>query len=363
MWIIFTIPVVTLLSFIRDYQYLAPTSTFGILALCLAVIFTCYDIQAHETPQDIFELPLLEMQSFPLFIGNACFLYLVPTAMLPLVQSLCLPAAVQNFSEAQSVKHAREILDCFSFIFCLSLTMVTFLNIPFMVYCYAAFSTRTKENILENLSGGPFSDAVKVFLCLDLLFTAALFLFPVTEELDLVLFGSKLPNHTSNEDGNSQNTPDEGRNEVQLNGQGDNFLSNYWKGNIVRALFITMISLIATEIPYFGLITGLSGSFGANILTFIVPPYLYFKVKDRAGYWRALGGFHEHSQIQFQLGNDQNCDGHVVDVNGQANTTKRLYLMLEVMGLQLLFILGVFILIVSSKAYLSEIGARNQSSQ
>ena len=76
------------LSFIRQYSLLAFTSTLGFSAAIIAIVFTTYDGASRQTIGPMRDYPQFRADTFPLFMGNAAFLYLLPTVMLPMQQSL-----------------------------------------------------------------------------------------------------------------------------------------------------------------------------------------------------------------------------------------------------------------------------------
>jgi amino acid permease len=105
---------------------------------------------------------------------------------------------------------------------------------------------------------GVVSTLVRIFLSVDLLFTYALFMFPVSESLEKELFkGEQF-----------------GTVKVEI------------KRNILRAILVGATAAIALEIPYFSLLTGLTGGVGNNLLGFILPPIFYLKLQQRRDYWK-----------------------------------------------------------------------------
>merc|ERR1719210_3236467 len=79
---------VTVLSWVRTYRLLAYTSFFGIMALVFALVVQCIDVfQQDFVPVSELE-PFVRVDTYGKFLGNAGFLYLISTAILPLEQSM-----------------------------------------------------------------------------------------------------------------------------------------------------------------------------------------------------------------------------------------------------------------------------------
>ena len=115
-----SIVLVWIMSCIRNVRNLRFTSAFGILALFCAVAFATYDGAALETaPRIAFtDLPLLRLDTYPLFLGNAAFLYLISTAVLPISQQMKKP---EKFHRS----------------FTASAAIVTVLNVSFGIFAWA----------------------------------------------------------------------------------------------------------------------------------------------------------------------------------------------------------------------------------
>jgi amino acid permease len=238
-----TMPITIALSCLPSLKYLAPTSLLGICALVISVLFVVIDGCSHTTVFGMIitlcSLPMVRVSTFPLFLGNAGFLYLIGTAVLPVAQNMKNPS---KFGEA----------------FNSSIIFVTVLNVAFGFVALAAYGdctedgqTCTQQNITDNLHPGFLSTCVKVALCVDLIFTGVLFLVPLSEALERE-FGI--------DDGDS-------------------------KRYIIRAAVPCAIAVVAKIIPFFSLLTGLSGGFGGNLLGFILPPLFYYEIRSQEGHW------------------------------------------------------------------------------
>jgi len=260
LWVLLVFPPLVATSCIRRMNNLRFTSAFGTMALVAAVAVTTYDAAVNEPDrnENLLELPLVELDTFPLFIGNIGFLYLISTAILPIAQSMHEPA---RFDSA----------------FTASVVFVTILNLSFGIFAWYRFGGSAckiddhhvgaalgcvQSNVLKNLEPGVVTRAVKALVVVDIINTCAIFTFPMNEALTGALLG-------------------EGTGRL-----------HYWKGNALRAIVIASISAIAYFLPFFPLLTGLTGGLGNNILGLILPPVFYFRLQLKRGYWkRSLGSY------------------------------------------------------------------------
>ena len=234
-----TLPIITLLSWLRAYRFLAPTSIFGVLALFTAVVLVLVDGFMTETIQPIETYPLIRVSTIPFYLGNAAFVYLIHVVILPTEQSM------------QKRKHFPKAVAA-------SVGLVTVLNVIFAMLAYFLFGENTQGNVIENLQPGVRQIIVKVALTIDLLATSALFLFPLFELLEMAIF--KVQNYGT------------------------------WKVEILRNVLRTVIVCIACGlailIPCFSLVTGLSGGFGNAILGLILPPIFFLRLSYKRGRFR-----------------------------------------------------------------------------
>jgi len=224
-----TLLVVGLMTLINRLNHLAFASAFGILALVLAVGVATYRAsEPREAAISFSDMPLLG-DSFGLFLGNAAFLYLISTAILPLRQDT---RKAGTFGSALNI----------------SIVIVTVLNVFFGLYGWSRFGDTLKGNIIDNLGDDSLDTVVKIFLCIDLVFTSVIFLYPVCQAIESE-FGS--------------------------------YLNNVYKRSTARLSFTVSVAVVAYLCPSFSLLTGLTGGFGNNILGFVLPPLFYYRLKQR----------------------------------------------------------------------------------
>ncbi len=266
-WLLIMLPIISLLSWIRRVSTLAFTSTAGVIALVVAVAVCTVDAALHGHNVTIDwdgsgandTMPLLRLSTYPLFLGNAGYLYLISTAILPVSQSMRKP---EEFGKA----------------FLPSIAFVTVVNVAFGLYVAARYGghvcspgdNRTPaeldcvlDNVLGNMAPGILTTLVKWALVVDLIFTTIVFLFPINEAIEQALlapWAKKLP------------VPAPG-------------VLNFWASprtwvvNSLRVVVAIAIAGVALGVPFFSLLTGLTGGFGNNILGFILPPAFYARLR------------------------------------------------------------------------------------
>lgn len=254
-WTIITVCILVPFSWFRNFKFLAPTSLFGIVALLFALIIVTVDAAAqagsyNTTAEEHFvhqikEIPLFRGDTYFLFLGNAAFLYLSATPMLPLEQGMA---------------DRRK----FFWPFVMTVVSVSVIAISFSFFAWIGFGDCKIKNtttnhidhcvdseIIRNLPNNKWTThVVKVSLSVSLVFTLIVYLFPFSEALEAEVFDkSKFGTATVE-----------------------------FKRNVLRFFVILAIAGTATGIPNFYYLTGLSGGFGNNILSFILPPMIYWRL-------------------------------------------------------------------------------------
>jgi len=271
-WVLIILPLIIILSWVRYVATFAWTSSFGVLALVAAVIVATIDAAQHGKNVTIdwdgsdlgsnSSMSLLRIDTYPLFLGNAGYLYLISTCILPVAQSMAKP---KEFGRA----------------FVPSVIFVTVVNIAFGLYTAVRYGghvcpdhyneTNTtlincvEPNVLSNMLPGIAEKVVKWLLVIDLVFTTIVFLFPINEAIEQALL-KRLPH------------PKPGFSNFWLS-------RRTWAVNGLRALVAVGIAAVALGVPFFSLLTGLTGGFGNNILGFILPPMFYYKLRG-SEYWK-----------------------------------------------------------------------------
>ena len=239
------IPII-FLSWMRSYRFLVPTSQLGLVALIFALIVTMYDAGSEFNTNTIKnEIRIYDIKHFPLFLGNAAFLYLISSVILPVEQGM-------RKRPRYRVTHGYIVALNWAMV------IVTVLNIIFAEFSYLSFGNNVCGNVIDNLDHGWLKSIVAILLCIDLFFTYALFLFPISESLEKTIF-----------DENKF-----GQRKIEI------------ERNIIRGILVFSTCGIALLVPNFQQLTGLTGAFGNNVLGLILPPLMYFKLTSQNGPWK-----------------------------------------------------------------------------
>jgi amino acid permease len=449
-WTVIVLPVVIGLSLIRQYSLLACTSVLGLSAAIIAIVFTIYDAASYQTIAPMSEYPQWRVDTYPLFMGNAAFLYLLPTVVLPLHQSMCQMDLAQQghpaqrskarsprtkkkdkkrydtiggredeeeeeeeeeregriivrtgdvmedteegneYDEEEGDEYKMDQIRRFEGIFKASVIFVTCINIPFALFAYLCYGEKTADNVIENLQPGVVTNAVKVLLCIDLLFTGVLFLFPVTEGLDREFFTDKqlgiaspLQEDLKEQEGDggggggggggygtsprSSPATDDGSDALHAMAPKEREHGGGWlvecQRNTLRAVLVIMTAVVSKAIPYFGLITGLSGALGNNLLGLIVPPLVYIKLQHRVHHWDPLAVlfpcfpcFEQPSPLPSKEADEH--DSPMQRDTKQATTTTAWWRLVDLSLALATMLFGITFLIMSTSKYAEELANR-----
>ncbi|ESP02144.1 hypothetical protein LOTGIDRAFT_157294 [Lottia gigantea] len=223
-WLAILLPPLTLLTLIRHLNSLALSSLMAQVSNIFAfgVVFWfdfehLYTVRIHPKEMSI--------KGFPFFLAIAIYCYEGAGMILSLESSV-----------AQEKRHK------FKKIFIISMVLATTLYITFGSAGYLSFGPQTNPIITLNLPKGSsvdFSMVVKSSLCLALLFTYPVMMFPVMKILERILIADAD--------------------------------KHYWRGNILRCIMVSLTGIIVVLIPSFSNLMALIGSTCCTLLAFILP--------------------------------------------------------------------------------------------
>merc|ERR1712232_367514 len=229
-------PILLCLSMIRSYHFLLYTSVPGCLALLFAMIvshgyfFSEYDIKPLSN------YPMINWETYPLFFGNAAFLFCIHSVVLPIEQSM------------KNKDHFARTTD-------VSMVIVTILNLSFAVLCYMLLGYCTQGSVTANFPSGWLPNLVEILLCIDLLVTYTIFMIPLSEMLEGLL----------------KISPKKGLLQFRV------------KYVCLRSCLVIFTILFALAVPDFNYITNLVGGVANNLVAIILPPLFYLALSRKSG--------------------------------------------------------------------------------
>eukprot|EP01138_Halocafeteria_seosinensis_P015971 gb/GECG01016299.1/.p1 GENE.gb/GECG01016299.1/~~gb/GECG01016299.1/.p1 ORF type:complete len:651 (+),score=60.52 gb/GECG01016299.1/:1-1953(+) len=238
-------PLLVGLALIRSMRLLAFTSILGNLAISfglLTVLVSGFVDKPDEKRSRTLEVTTLDtsvplvgnIKGFFRAFGTIAFLFAVHIIVYPIMQSM-----------KRRKDFGKTIIGTY--------TVVTVINGSFAVLSVLLFAGATSSNIVENLSAGIYADAVKLLLCVDLLFTVPIVLGAarfLIEDTVVPKFPETWDTHVR---------------------------------NIVRLVLTIIIATICFLIPSFANLVTLVGGVVNCLMGYILPPLIYIKIKRDEG--------------------------------------------------------------------------------
>jgi len=184
--------------------------------------------------EPILSYPAIHIESYPLFFGNAAFLFCIHSVVIPIEQSMSNPSLFKRVAN-------------------ISVIFVTILNLLFAAICYMVLGYCTQGNVIANLPAGWIPILVQLLLCLDILFTYTIFMIPLAEMVEGLL--GILP------------------------GKDSSYIVFFAKYGTTRSVLVIITVCFALLVPDFNLITNLVGGFSNNLVAIILPPLFYILLR------------------------------------------------------------------------------------
>lgn len=242
-------PVVVALAMLRGVRALAPFSLVADAANVLGIVVVFYDyFGAFKQPAEVVEFK--SVSNLPFLFGVVIYSYEGVGMILPVEASM---------------KRKEKFPLTLTFV----MTLITAIYVSFGAIGYAAFGEETRDIITLNLPHDWTTVAVKLALCLGLLFTFPVMMVPVFEILE-----------------RSLQQKDAFRNKYSSKSQTAVFAA-------VRIGLVLFIALVAAGVPGFGLFIALIGSLACASLSFIVPAlcHLILFKSDLNWFWASKDVF------------------------------------------------------------------------
>ena len=305
------LPVIVGLCLLRSYRMLALTALIGdfsifLGALCVVLSGVSSLSAAPLSASLLWPHPssdlLLKPHTFPLFLSTAAFLFCVHFFILPIEANMQNPS--RDFPRAVD----RSFL------------VTAVFNALFGVVGLVCFAN-PNAIVLDNVRGGAWVTAVKVLLCLDMVFSYAVVFFPGREIIENALLGTDSPPSSPPLDRYSavasEDDPDHAMPPaVAVSGVRSLLSPQYvaaaiediapsspsWaspmaalslegRRNVIRVSLVMFTVLVALCVPLFSVVVGLVGGLSMTALGFVFPPLMALRLRKVERQAR-MGGEH-----------------------------------------------------------------------
>jgi len=264
-WEIITAATVLPLSLVRNYGIFAFTSALGVTAVLGGIFVTlAYGVlvdpgggivEALSAVSQLKMWPDSFSDAFGGSFGTIAYLFCINFLTFPIINSM--QDAKRDYDGAISS----------------AVAVIWTVNAIFAIICLGFYGEATEDLVLQNLDNGPYLSALKILLCVDLLFT-----FPVVFSSGRQI----LENSVLNE---NQNSEDDDTISLALS-----------RTAITGGAVATCFGL--SQVGGFGVVANLVGGVAQGTLAFIIPPAIAVALSRRKG-----GGDFDASEIpQFLIG-------------------------------------------------------------
>ena len=255
-WEIITAGTVYPLSLIRNYGVFAFTSALGVTAVLGGIATTLVYgvlidpglgiVEALSAVTELKMWPDSIADAFGGSFGTIAYLFCVNFLTFPIINSM--KNAEDEYSGAVSS----------------AVAVIWVVNVVFALICLSFYGDSTQDLVLQNLNNGPYLSALKILLCIDLLFT-----FPVVFSSGRQILENSILGDTSN-------------NSLDMNGDEENELSLALSRAAITAGAVgTCFGL--SQLGGFGTVANLVGGLAQGTLAFIVPPAIEISLSRRGG--------------------------------------------------------------------------------
>jgi len=228
------------LTLLRSYAVFAFTSALGVVAVLGGILVTLTS-GILDSPggglvfaiKQVFQQPMFPSSveaAFGESFGTVAFLFCINFLTFPIMNSM---------------KEPTEYKDAVPY----SVWGTAIFNIIFAAMCVGFYGENTADLVLANLGNGTYLSALKILLCVDLLFT-----FPIVFSSGRQIMENSLIGNSDNSDTNENTT-------IALK-----------RAGIAGGGILTCLSL--AQIGGFGTIANLVGGVAQGSLAFILPPLI-----------------------------------------------------------------------------------------
>ncbi|XP_028406584.1 amino acid transporter AVT3B-like [Dendronephthya gigantea] len=281
------LPIFLLQTYVRKVRSLGPLSSIANACVFFG-FFSILGFILHGIDfSNVHKIDFWKLSTFPIFFGQIVWSYEGIGTIIPVEASM-----KENRRNYRKYLHSVIIL-------------VSIIQCTFGVLGYIHFRDEVEQIISDNLPYGTLSIVVQVTLCIGILFTFPLQMFPVVEiaenyflkdtrrrttvtasyscdesslrpETSVVQYGNITPTDELSEDEISENDSDAEGTEVLIRKPTGPCSCDMgwstWKRNIVRTILVCLSFGVAyVSRNYYAYVAALSGSIGSSLLAFILP--------------------------------------------------------------------------------------------
>lgn len=250
-WELITAATVYPLSLVRNYGVFAFTSALGVTAVLGGIATTlAYGIfvdpgrgiiEALSAVTELKMWPDSIADAFGGSFGTIAYLFCVNFLTFPIINSM--KNAEEEYSGAVSS----------------AVAVIWIVNVVFALICLSFYGDATQDLVLQNLDNGPYLSALKILLCVDLLFT-----FPVVFSSGRQILENAILNSSGAQEDD------------------DNELSVALSRAAISAGAVgTCFGL--SQVGGFGVVANLVGGLAQGTLAFIIPPAIEIALLRRSG--------------------------------------------------------------------------------
>jgi hypothetical protein len=242
-------PLILFLIFLSDYKMLAKLSLVGnlsVLSGCFAVLIYGF-ITPNINSSEISTFNKNTIVNIPAFFANTSFLFAIHVVMLPILQKMKTKSHIKGV-----ITVSYSIISLFNFIFA---AIASYLYAKSVCNYNNREISGPCENILNNIPNGNLLLSIKVFICIDLLFTIPLVFSAAKELLESSILSYILINY-----GNS--------------------VSKFYVSSTIylaRILLSLIPFFLAIIVPNLSQMVNLVGGVVCSFTGYIIPPILYLK--------------------------------------------------------------------------------------
>jgi len=226
-------PAMVLLAWLRSMAGVSVMAAVGNASVAAGIAFTCWF--SLQQPRQLAALPLAAPAGFASYFGSVAFLFFIHFT-LPAIQSAM--AAPQRFMPA--------VWKGFG--------LCAVVGAAFGALCAASFGPSVSSVVITHLGATPLSTAVKLLLCVNLLFT-----FPIVCRSAFLIVETLLQRARAG---------------APLGGL---------QQKALRTAFVLLASFVATSVPSFGQLLALVGGVSLSAISLVFPPLVLLLARDPAG--------------------------------------------------------------------------------